>query len=120
MIQIRAAMRKTTREEIPVWLARSRDADPKMRRQAVHALCPCETKVHDRRAWQRMIAMVDDPDAGVRGSICHVLCDGSPAEYEAEVVACLDKLGRDADLGVRKQARRVLAGYRRTGRLNVL
>ena len=113
-------MRKTAREEIPGWLALTHDANPKTRQHAIHALCPCATKVHDRRVWERMIAMVDDPDASVRGAIGHVLCDGSPAEYQGEILACLDKLRLDSDRKVRKLARGVLTAYRQTGRLNVL
>jgi hypothetical protein len=113
-------MRKTAREEIPGWLERTCDADPRARRRAIHALCPCATKLHDRRIWRRMIAMADDPDAGVRGAVCHVLCDGSPAEYQVEILACLERMRRDGDLKVRKQARGVLTAYRQTGRLNVL
>ena len=111
---------KTSKRDIPFWLERTRDEDPKVRRMAVHALCPCETKVHERAVWRRFIAMVDDPDPGVRGSICHVLCDGSPAEYGPDVLACLDKLRNDPDLKVRKQARRVLAAHRTSGRVNIL
>jgi hypothetical protein len=49
-----------------------------------------------------------------------VLCDRSPAEYESEILACLDNLRLASDLRVRKQARGVLTAYRHTGRLNVL
>jgi hypothetical protein len=111
---------KTSRRDIPLWLERTWDNDPKTRRAAVHALCPCETKVHEGDVWRRLIAMVDDPDPGVRGSICHALCDGSPAAYEPDVLACLDKLRNDSDLKVRKQARRVLAAHRASGRVNIL
>ena len=111
---------KTSRRDIPFWLERTWDLDPKARRAAVHALCPCETKVHDKDVWRRLIAMADDPDPGVRSSICHVLCDGSPAEYEPDVLACLDRFRNDSDLKVRKQARRVLAVHRTSGRVNIL
>ena len=111
---------KTAKRDIPFWLERTSDEDPKLRRMAVHALCPCETKVHEPAIWRRFIAMVDDPDPGVRGSICHVLCDGSPAEYRPDVLACLDKLRNDPDLKVRKQARQGLAVHRASGRVNIL
>ena len=111
---------RTKRHEIPALLAQTRDANALARRRAVQALCPCETKVHDDAVWRRMLEMADDPDPGVRSLICHTICDGSPAEYETEVLACLGKLRDDDDLKVRKMARRVLAQYRHTGRVNVL
>lgn len=64
--------------------------------------------------------MVGDPDAGVRGRVLHVICDGSPAHVEARVAEALDVFIRDADGGVRRTANRVLATYRRTGRWNIL
>jgi HEAT repeat protein len=111
---------RTPRSEIPRWLALTRSADRDDRRKAVQALCPCETKVHAPLVWQRMLEMADDPDARVRRSIMHVLCDGSPAAYEREIVRVLESRYHDPDERVRKAARKVLAGYRRSGALNVL
>jgi hypothetical protein len=115
------AMRaRTKRHEIPALLVQTRDADPLSRRRAVQALCPCETKVHDDAVWRRIIDMAGDPDPGVRSLVCHTVCDGSPAQYQTDVLACLVRFRDDDDLKVRKMARRVLAQYRHTGRVNVL
>jgi HEAT repeat protein len=111
---------RTPRSEIPRLIELSRDRDPKVRRKAVQALCPCEVKVHEAEIWDRFIEMADDPDALVRRSIVHVLCDGSPAVYEARIVDVLEKLRNDADERVRKPARRTLRAHRHSGTLNVL
>jgi hypothetical protein len=111
---------RTPRSEIPLLLELSRDRDPKMRRRAVQALCPCEVKVHDAEIWDRFLEMADDPDALVRRWIIHVLCDGSPAVYEARILDVLERLRDDADERVKKRARKVLAKVRHGGMLNVL
>jgi hypothetical protein len=64
--------------------------------------------------------MSDDPDAKVRSAVLHALCDGSAREREAEVLRALARLADDADPGVRRRARKVLARHRRTGPVNVL
>ncbi|HXW84848.1 MAG TPA: HEAT repeat domain-containing protein [Candidatus Binataceae bacterium] len=110
----------TRRNEIPDWLELSRSEAVKDRRRAVHALCPCVVKSHSREVWQRMLQMIDDPDAGVRRAIVHALCDGSPAEYAPEIVKALEARYHDPDDSMRKMTRRMLAAHRRTGALNIL
>jgi hypothetical protein len=70
--------------------------------------------------WDRLIEMVDDPDVKVRGHVLHVLCDGSPRGRVDQVVASLERLAADRDEALRRRARKVLAHYRRTGRVNIL
>jgi hypothetical protein len=111
---------RTPRSEIPRLLEMSRDRDPKVRRKAVQALCPCEVKLHDSSIWERFLEMADDPDPIVRRSIVHVLCDGSPRIYETRILGALEKLRADADERVRKPARKVLSVQRHSGTLNIV
>jgi hypothetical protein len=64
--------------------------------------------------------MVADPDTSVRSHVLHVLCDGSPRHRVDDVVCGLEALARDPDVKLRRRARKVLAHYRRTGRVNIL
>lgn len=70
--------------------------------------------------WDRIFAMVEDESAEVRGTVLHVICDGSPSHLESRVHDALVTLSRDADRHVRRTANRVLASYERTGKWNVL
>ncbi len=110
----------TPRNEIPEWRELTHSADVRERRWALHALCPCELKLHASEVWQRVLQMVDDPDPKVRRRIIHVLCDGSPGIYESEIVSALEGLYHDPDRSVRRMARHVLARYRHNGNLNTL
>ena len=98
----------------------SKSDKPSVRAKAVHHMCPCEVKGDVPEVWDRLIAMVDDPDPGVRRWVVHALADGSPRRRTDEIVAALETLWNDADKKVRKRARFVLNAYRRTGRVNVL
>jgi hypothetical protein len=64
--------------------------------------------------------MSSDPEPRVRGGVVHLLADGSPRHRALEVVDALDTLRNDDDKVVRKNVRRVLASYHRTGRINIL
>jgi|TARA_B100001245_G_scaffold77326_1_gene54979 hypothetical protein len=46
------------------------------------------------------------------------MCDGSPAELETNVVSAVEYLTKDTDKKIRRRARRVMAVYRRTGKIN--
>jgi hypothetical protein len=94
--------------------------DPRKRIRALHDLCPCQLKADYPEVWDRVLTMVSDGDAKVRGHVLHVLADGSPRHREAEVVQAVERLGNDPDPGLRRRARRLLAHYRRTGKINVL
>jgi hypothetical protein len=96
------------------------DPDPKVRKWAVHNLCPCEVKKNIPPVWDRLVAMVADEDPKVRGQVIHNLCDGSPRGREAQIVGAIEGLYHDPDPGVRRKVRHVLARYRRSGRINTL
>ena len=111
---------RTSKSEIPELIALSRSANPRDRRRALQALCPCEVKSNASDVWRRVMEMVDDPDVGVRRWVVHVLCDGSPGQYRAEIVKSLEARYNDPDERVRKFIRKALAGHRRSGTVNVL
>jgi hypothetical protein len=106
--------------ELEEVLELTRDRDPRRRTWAVRQLCPCHLKRNDAPAWDRLIARATDDDPHVRGTVLHVLCDGSPRSREQEAIAVLQRMQHDTDVGLRRRARKVLAQYRRTGTLNVL
>ena len=107
-------------EEVGAFLQETYDPDPKVRKLAVHHLCPCGVKRNIPAVWERLLAMIGDVDAGVRGQVLHNLCDGSPRTYQAQVLRAIESLHDDPDPGLRRRARKFLAQYRRSGRINVL
>jgi hypothetical protein len=70
--------------------------------------------------WDRTLEMASDADVKVRATVLHLLCDGSPRERNAEVVAAVERLQHDPDDKLRRLARKVMAQYRKTGQINVL
>ncbi len=110
----------TRRADIADLIALSSSISASERIDAVRAMCPCAVRANLPTVWRRLLELADDPDPRVRRSVLHNLCDGSPAEYRGDVLATLERLSRDSDEKVRRQARHVLAGYRRTGTVNVL
>ncbi len=110
----------TRRADIADLIALSSSISAGERLDAVRAMCPCEVRANLPMVWRRLLELADDPDPRVRRSVLHNLCDGSPAEYRAAVLAALERMSHDPDQRVRKHARQVLAGYRRTGRVSVM
>jgi hypothetical protein len=113
-------MERTRRYQIDDLLALTRSDDAVERAGALRELCPCHVKFNDRRVWDRTLEMAGDPDAKVRSTVLHLLCDGSPRERNAEIVAAVARMQHDPDDKLRRQARRVMAQYRKTGQINVL
>jgi hypothetical protein len=111
---------KLDRAEIDVWLALTASADAKNRCDAVLHLCPCHIQGEAPEVWNRLFAMVTDPDVKVRSNLLHVLADGSPKAREGEVLQALESLHNEPDLKLRRRVRQLLAQYRRTGNINVL
>ena len=110
---------ETPANAVDGFLTMTHDPDPRVRRQAVTHLCPCHVKRNHEPVWERMVAMATDTAPGVRNWVLHVLTDGSPRSQQAEVVRVLHCLHDDPDLRLRRKARKILAAYRRTGKLNV-
>lgn len=106
------------RLSIDQWLELTRHRDPKVRRRAVGAACSCLTKADYPRVWDCLLAVSQDPDSKVRSYVLHNLVDGSPASRKDEVVATLERMQQDPDSQLRRQARRLVAYYRRTGIVN--
>jgi hypothetical protein len=111
---------RTHKHDIEDLLGMTHSADAKERAEALRELCPCHVKFNDTRIWDRTLAMVTDPNAKVRATVLHLLCDGSPRERNAEVVAAVEAMQHDPDDKLRRQARKVMAQYRKTGQINVL
>lgn len=112
--------RRTWPNEIDGRIEETYHPDPRIRNEAVHALCPCSVRADDERVWDRLIEMVADEDPKVRASVFHTLCDGSPRHREPQVVHALERMQQDPDLKLRRRVRQLLAHYRAGGRLNVL
>jgi len=104
-------------DELTAAIDQTKDDDPKQRRAALMAMCPCHVRSNVQEVWDRLFEMQADEDAGVRSIILHCLTDGSPRAREEEVVAALEGLAHDPDLKLRRRARRALSDYRRTGRI---
>ena len=79
-----------------------------------------EVKSHDDRIWSRIFEMAGDEDVKVRRRVFHALGDGSPRVLEPQVVAAFESFTNDPDARLKRQARKFLAQYRRTGRVNIL
>jgi hypothetical protein len=112
-------MKRTSTSEIDELLERTFNGNPAVRANALRELCPCHVKRYDERVWNRVLEMVEDPSEKVRRHVFHLLGDGSPREREADVVAAIERLRTDSDERLRRQARKLLAHYRRGGRINV-
>jgi len=105
---------------LPELLAKAESSNAEARCQAARELCPCHVQGNVPEIWDRLLTLVHDPDVRVRKAVFHTLADGSPNEREAEVVAALESMYQDPDPGLRRHVRRLLAAYRRCGRINIL
>ena len=117
---MRPYAQRTSRDEIVGLLAHTQSADAAERARALQSLCPCHVKRNEPRVWDRILSLVDDPSPRVRMHVFHLLADGSPRERESDVVAAIERLQQDPDEKLRRRARKLLAHYRRGGRINVL
>jgi nucleotide-binding universal stress UspA family protein len=114
------ADRSRSADEIDELIALTHHSDAKVRTVAVTNLCPCHVRADFAVAWDRILQMTTDPSPKVRRAVVHMLADGSPRHRADQVVAALETLRNDEDRVVRRHVNRVLASYRRTGRINVL
>ncbi len=106
------------KQSIAKLLEATRSAHPKVRKAAARDLCPCQIKVNNSDAWNRVIEMTADPDCEVRRIALHAILDGSPRSRRAEVIRALESMYHDPNPRLRRQARKVLARHRATGRVN--
>ena len=111
---------RTQPDEIDDLIQLTHDPDPKVRCDAARELCPCHVQANHQRVWDRLMELASDPDLSVRKTVLHTLGDGSPREREADVVATLESMYHDPDEKLRRQVRKLLAQYRKTGKINVL
>ncbi len=96
------------------------DPDPKVRAHAVNDLCPCRLKTDYPEVWDRLLSMTSDESPIVRSHVLHVLADGSPRHREPQVVGAIESMHDDPDPKLRRRVRKLLAHYRRGGRINIL
>jgi HEAT repeats len=106
-------------EQLDYLLTLSFDADPKVRRRALKNMCPCHVRRKRVEVWERVFALADDADPGVRHDAIHALTDGSPRELAPRVYAVLERARSDPDRRTRRYVRGLWDKQRRTGRVNV-
>ena len=94
--------------------------DALVRLKAVQQMCPCRVQDDIPEFWERLFELAEDEDPAVRYQVLHNLCDGSPPQYEDQIVQCLEVFNRDKDKKVRAAASKVMASYLRTGKWNVM
>jgi hypothetical protein len=104
---------------IDALVAATHDPDPRARKVAVRELCPCVIQRNDERAWDRVLELTRDSSRDVRRIALHTLIDGSPRSRETDVVRALDAMRNDPDARLCRNARKVLARHRATGKINL-
>jgi hypothetical protein len=104
----------------PTLLDLTSSPDSRERLRALRELCPCHVKRNIPEVWDRILQLAHDEDVQVRSTVFHLLLDGSPRERLDEVVFAVGRMTQDADDKLRRRARKVMAEYRSTGRINVL
>jgi len=107
-------------ELVDAILMKTRDANPNIRRGAIRELCPCEVRANRVDVWDRILELVRDSDPGVRRLAFHAMIDGSPHDRLDEIVVAVEALRNDPHLKLRRQARKFLDHYRRTGQINIV
>jgi hypothetical protein len=95
-------------------------ADAKVRLRVLRDLCPCHVRRNVPDIWNRVLHLVHDDDVRVRSAVLHLIADGSPTDRAEEMAWAVGTMVNDADLKLRRRARRVLAAFRRDGSVNVL
>jgi hypothetical protein len=109
--------RRTAEDDLDGLLELSRNEDSRARQLASRNLCTCHVRADHDRVWTRLLEMVDDPDPLVRCDVIHAITDSTPAPRVAAVIQALESHHNDLDKGIRRQVRKILAHYRRTGKV---
>jgi hypothetical protein len=112
-----AAEGRTARDAIDGLLELSWSQERRERQLACRNLCTCHVRADDDRVWTRLLELVGDPDPRVRGDVLHAITDSTPAARVPAVVQALESRHNDPDTGIRRQVRKTLAHYRRTGKI---
>jgi hypothetical protein len=112
-----AGQRRTAKEAIDGLLELSRSEDSRARQLACRNLCTCHVRADDDRVWTRLLELVADPDPRVRGDVIHAVTDSTPASRVPAVIRALESRHNDPDVGIRRRVRKILAHYRRTGKV---
>jgi hypothetical protein len=108
---------RTAKDAIDGLLELSRSTDGRDRQLASKNLCTCHVRADDDRVWTRLLEMVSDPDPRVRGDVIHAITDSTPGVRVPAVIHALESRHNDPDVGIRRQIRKTLAHYRRTGKV---
>ena len=100
-------------------LKETRDTNPNRRRAAVRELCPCDVRADIDSVWSRIFELASDDDPGVRRLVFHAMIDGSPRARHSAVVGAIERMRDDPHPKLRRQVRKLLANYERTGKINI-
>ena len=116
-VSLPADDRRTAEDALDGLLELSRSEESRARQLACQNLCTCHIRAGDDRVWTRLLELVEDPDPLVRGDVIHALTDSTPAPRVQAVILALESRHNDADERIRRQVRKTLAHYRRTGKV---
>ncbi len=108
---------RTARDAIDGLLELSWSEESRARQLACRNLCTCHVRADDDRVWTRLLELAGDPDTRVRGDVIHAITDSTPAPRVPAVIQALESRHNDPDAGIRRQVRKTLAHYRRTGKV---
>jgi hypothetical protein len=103
-------------DDLRALLGETLAVDPRRRVDAVRALPASLTPGPgslDVEGWDRVLELVDDPDAVVRRTVLHVLAADAPPQRADDVERALHRLSEDDDESLRRRARKVHAQFRR-------
>ncbi len=96
----------------------TRDPNPRVRKEAVRQMCPCKLKFDSDEVWERLFELASDEDDSVRRIVFHNLTDGVPRHRAEQAAAAIEEMTRDPHVKLRRNARKALGRYRRTGFLD--
>jgi len=108
---------RTPKDALDTLLELSCSDQSRVRQLACRNLCTCHVRADDDRVWTRLLELIEDPDPLVRGDVLHAITDSTPAPRVPAVIQALESRHNDPDEGIRRQVRKILAHYRRTGKV---